>query len=93
MLCAPFEGRLAEPTENNQRAAKIRTLTISLLWIKDKKLDEDVNCHPVTELSGTVNTQTAECLGYVCNPHSLNEGTEALHQLTPRGLTWESNHL
>lgn len=48
MLCAPFEGRLAEPTENNQRAAQIRTLTISLLWIKDKKLDEDVNCHPVT---------------------------------------------
>lgn len=48
MPFTPFEGRLAESTENNITAAESGTLTISLPWIKEKKMDEDDNCHPVT---------------------------------------------
>ncbi len=48
MPFTPFEGRLAEYTENNITAAESGTLTISLPWIKEKKMDEDDNCHPVT---------------------------------------------
>uniref|UniRef100_A0A8C1V9P9 SAP domain-containing protein n=1 Tax=Cyprinus carpio TaxID=7962 RepID=A0A8C1V9P9_CYPCA len=48
MPFAPFDGRLAEDTEDNLRAALSGTLTVSLPWLNEKKLDEDVSCHPVT---------------------------------------------
>ncbi|XP_067249231.1 HMG domain-containing protein 3-like [Chanodichthys erythropterus] len=48
MPFAPFEGRLAEDTEENLRAALSGTLTVGLPWLIEKKLDEDVSCHPVT---------------------------------------------
>ncbi|ROL55332.1 hypothetical protein DPX16_22808 [Anabarilius grahami] len=48
MPFAPFEGLLAEDTEDNLRAALSGTLTVSLPWLNEKKLDEDVSCHPVT---------------------------------------------
>lgn len=44
---SPFEGRLAEPTEENIRAAQRGLLTINLPWLKEKE-KEDVNSYPVT---------------------------------------------
>ncbi|KAM9344390.1 uncharacterized protein KZ484_016720 [Pholidichthys leucotaenia] len=45
---SPHEGQLAEPTEANIRAAAEGSLIVSLPWLKEKKTDKDLNCHPVT---------------------------------------------
>lgn len=45
---SPFEGRLAEPTQSNIELAKCGQLKVSLPWLNIKKIEPDLNGHPVT---------------------------------------------
>nr|XP_055034865.1 uncharacterized protein LOC129422787 [Misgurnus anguillicaudatus] len=45
---APFEGCLAEPTQDNVDLAKSGQLNVSLPWLQSKKAVADVYEHPVT---------------------------------------------
>ncbi|XP_026060080.1 uncharacterized protein LOC113044317 isoform X3 [Carassius auratus] len=45
---SPHEGRLAEPTTANIQLAKEGKLKVNLPWLKNKKEEEDINCHPLT---------------------------------------------
>ncbi|XDV21834.1 hypothetical protein PO909_026854 [Leuciscus waleckii] len=45
---SPHEGRLAEPTTANIQLAKEGKLKVNLPWLKNKKEEEDTNCHPLT---------------------------------------------
>lgn len=44
----PYEGRLAEPTEENIKLAKPGHLKVSLPWLEEKKSVSDPQRHPLT---------------------------------------------
>lgn len=45
---SPHEGRLAEATTDNLQLAAEGKLKVNLPWLKTKKINADVNCHPIT---------------------------------------------